>query len=462
MRFPLALIAIAVVVAVASFVADHPGRVEIAWRDWQIETSVGVLAAAAVALGLAVAALVAVLRAVLAWPRRWRAFQRERRRRAGYAALTGGLVALAAGDAEEAQRQARRAVPLLDDVPLSLVLSAEAARLGGDGAAARAAWTAMLDRPATAVIGLRGLFAEAVQQGDHAAALGYAERARRLRASARWAVEGALALQLRAGRWEEARDSLTDAARLGIVPPARARHHRAVILVELAAAAAAQGDWRHAASLAARAQGLAPDLAPATCRRVEALRVLGRIRAARKTLTRAWAIAPHPALAELDADMHRGDPPLARVGTAQALAAANPEAEESLLLVAAAALEARLWGEARRQLGLAVARAGAAGPSRRVCLLMAQLEDGERPGGAAGRDWLARAVAAPPGPRYLCRGCGAEAASWQALCPHCGEFDTLAWTEAPAPPRPAAPPVAVEAPLLPAPSGLAPAGQSDN
>src|SRR5581483_8746484 len=231
MRFPLALIAIAVVVAVASFVADHPGRVEIAWRDWQIETSVGVLAAAAVALGLAVAALVAVLRAVLAWPRRWRAFQRERRRRAGYAALTGGLVALAAGD----------------------------------GAAARAAWTAMLDRPATAVIGLRGLFAEAVQQGDHAAALGYAERARRLRASARWAVEGALALQLRAGRWEEARDSLTDAARLGIVPPERARHHRAVILVELAAAAAAQGDWRHAASLAARAQGLAPDLAPATC-----------------------------------------------------------------------------------------------------------------------------------------------------------------------------------------------------
>src|SRR5581483_10345239 len=220
--------------------------------------------------GLAVAALVAVLRAVLAWPRRWRAFRRERRRRAGYAALTGGLVALAAGDAEEAQRQARRAVPLLDDVPLSLVLSAEAARLGGDGAAARAAWTAMLDRPATAVIGLRGLFAEAVQQGDHAAA--------------RWAVEGALALQLRAGRWEEARDSLTDAARLGIVPPARARHHRAVILVELAAAAAAQGDWRHAASLAARAQGLAPDLAPATCRRVEALRVLGRIRAARKTL----------------------------------------------------------------------------------------------------------------------------------------------------------------------------------
>src|SRR6185437_7747747 len=108
----------------------------------------------------------------------------------------------------------------------------------------------------------------------------------------------------------------------------------------------------------------------------------------------------------LDAERHRDEPPLARVGSAQTLAAVNPEAEASHLLVAETALAARLWGEARRHLSAAVGEAGATGPSRQVCLSMARLEDAENPGSGAGRDWLARAVEAPPDPRYRCARCG--------------------------------------------------------
>ena len=66
--------------------------------------------------------------------------------------------------------------------------------------------------------------------------------------------------------------------------------------------------------------------------------------------------------------------PLGRAAALQRLAARNPEAGESHLAIAEAALAAQLWGEARRHLTLAEGVAPPAGPSRRLCLLMARLE----------------------------------------------------------------------------------------
>src|SRR5437764_12128568 len=71
--------------------------------------------------------------------------------------------------------------------------------------------------------------------------------------------------------------------------------------------------------------------------------------------------------------------------------------------------------------------AAPAGPSRRVCLMMARLEQGESGNAQAARDWLDRAIGAPPDPCYICGVCGGESAEWQPLCPVCGAFDTLTW-----------------------------------
>jgi HemY protein len=314
----------------------------------------------------------------------------------------------------------------------------------------------MLERPETALLGLRGLYGEAMRAGDEAAALDLAGRARRLRPQLPWAVEGVLDLQIRSGRWTEARDTLADAAHRQIVPPERARRHRSTILVELSRAAERNGERRHAASFAAQAVTLTPDRAAPACREAEALIALGRIRAAGKAIERAWRTAPHPELARLYDGLHPSAAPLARLTAAQRLAGENPDCEDSRVLVAEAALEARLWGEARRHLSLAVAAAPPPGPSRRLCRLMARLEESEHNAAGGARQWLDRAVSAPPDPRYVCTSCGAEGSAWHALCPNCGGFDTLAWHTGGTPVRPAIMPAAAPQTLLPAPSGLAP------
>src|SRR5438094_5598402 len=167
--------------AAAVFLADRPGRVDIVWQGWQIETSVGVLVAAAVLAALAVWLLVSGLWLVFSVPRRLVRSRRERRRRAGYRALAQGMVAVAAGDAQEAQRYARKADVLLAEPPLTLLLSAQAAQLKGDEDAARKYFAAMLNRPETEFLGLRGLLTQALRRGEENSALRLAERAHTMR-----------------------------------------------------------------------------------------------------------------------------------------------------------------------------------------------------------------------------------------------------------------------------------------
>jgi HemY protein len=453
MRWLVALLLVTAAVAGTAFVADHPGRVEIVWQGWQVNTSVAVLVGA-VALVVLIGSLLVLLGAALRrMPRNLRRRRGERRRRTGEAALTRGVVALAAGQPAEAQLAARRATALLGDAPMALLVAAEAAAQQGDIAAARASYTALLDRPESEFLGLRGLIGQALRAGDDAAALHLAKRARRLRPDARWLVDAQLLLAARAGDWAAARATLADSVRRRALPAERARHHRGIVLYELSRDAERRGDLGRALRLAANAQAQAPDIAAASAHHARLLIALGKKRAAARTIEGAWRTGPHPDLVRLYLEIDPDATLLARAAAVQRLAAQNPEASESHLAIAEAALMAQLWGEARRHLALAIAAAPPPGPPPRLCRLMARLEESEAGNMTAARDWLDRAIGAPPDPCYVCSRCSGETPEWQALCRECGEFDTLVWRSPPSGDRAVfAPMASAGAPLmLPAP-----------
>ena len=413
-------------VAATVFFADHPGHVEIVWQGRQLDTSVGVLVAALFVFALLVAALTALLGAVRRLPRTWRRHRAERRRVAADRALTRGLVALAAGQAGEARVQARRVETLIGEVPVGLLLAAEAAQRQGDPAAAQRAYSALLDRSETEFLGIRGLLGQAVRAGDNDVARRLAERARVLRPDARWVVESLLILQARAGDWEAARQTLAGSVRRGALPNEIERHHRGVVLYELSRVAERQGDTRQAAALAGKALSLVPDLPGPAAARARLQLQLGHRRRAIRTIERAWRTAPHPELARLYLQTSSEAAPLARAAALLRLSEQNPSATESHVAIGEAALAAQLWGEARRHLAIAAGQASPA-PSRQLCLLMARLEESPDGDYAAARDWLDRAMSASSDSCYVCGACALESLVWHALCPHCGELDTLRW-----------------------------------
>jgi HemY protein len=309
----------------------------------------------------------------------------------------------------------------------------------------------MLERPEMEFLGLRGLLNQALRAGDRGTALRLTERAATLRPDTTWAVESLFELEAREGRWDAALETLAQAVKRRIIPRERARHHRGVIRYELSLAALAGGERARGRNLAAQAQALTPDLAAPAAHHARVLLQDHRTGPAAKAIERAWRTIPHPDLAQVYGAIHEGAPPLDRLKRFERLAAQNPDARETHLAVAEAALEAQLWGEARRHLDRALSapappliarlpkpasfsvtptpdeNPSLAGPTPRLCLMMARLEEAEHGIGPGSREWLDRAVTAMPDPRYVCASCGGESLEWRSLCPHCGSFDALAW-----------------------------------
>jgi HemY protein len=431
-RLLLALLVIAGLVAVAVMFADEPGRLSLEWGGWQVETSVALLVLAVVMAIALILLLLRLLGAIFRGPGAFLRSRRERRRREGYKALTQGMVAVAAGEADEARRLARKADVLLAEPPLTLLLQAQSAQLDGDERAAHNYFLAMLERPETEFLGVRGLLTQALKTGNEAEALELAERARSLRPKTGWALTALGELQARAGQWKEAEATLAQALKRKALTPAEARRAQAALLLERSRAAAAAGDARGALDLADRAQDADPSLAPAAAWRAGLLSEAGRARQAQRVIEAAWRVAPEPALAEIYATLVPDETPLQRMQRVQHLAAGNPDHIESHLVLAEAALRARLWGEARRHLaraGLqAEADAAAPLPPPRARRLMAEVEEAENHDSARARFWLSRAAAAAAlEPTYVCGKCGAEAAHWVSVCPGCRGFASFEW-----------------------------------
>jgi HemY protein len=448
---------LAVLVAVAVWLADRPGNVSLEWLGYRVDTTVGVLLAAIFVVVVLAALLYRLWRFIMRSPRQIARSRVERRRRDGYRALTQGMVAVAAGDATEAKRQSQKAAALLNEPPLTMLLAAQAAQLDGDEAAARRYFEAMLERKETAFLGVRGLLMQALRANDRPAALALAERALKERPNTPWAAESLLDLQLRDGRWSGAAATLRQATRLKVVDDAKGRRIRALMLAEEAreevAAAGPEAAPPRAIAALEEAARLAPDLVPARALWAELLARAGRRRQAAKLIEKAWEEAPHPLLAAAYARLEPAESAMDRARRFETLAARKPDHPASHRTAGEAALAAGLLGEARRHFEAALERDGAELPTAGFAREMARLEETEGGDPAAVRRWLLRAAEAPADPSWICESCGRSTADWRARCPHCGAFDTLRWRAAPRPEAALLPPgdsVGALVPLVPA------------
>lgn len=411
-----------------AWLADHPGLVSLDWGGWRVETSAGVLALAVAAFAVAAALLYRLWLFITRAPGRIGGALKERRSQKGYKALTKGMVAVAAGDAEEARRQVGKADGLLGEPPLTLLLKAQAAQLGGDETAAETFFKAMLDEPEMEFLGLRGLLNQALKRGDDQAALELARRAHALRPKSEWLGDALFKLEARTGHWLEAGEALKRLGKVKRVSEGEARHSAALVLLGQSAAAERNGDKEQAMKLAAKAVGEDGGLTPAALQLAKLRLAAGEKRKARAGIEEAWAIAPHPGLAELYYEAADAADALKKVAAANTLLALRTGHPDGHLAVAQAALDAKLWGEARAHLEAALA-AGRA--TRAVYTLLARLEDNDRGDKDKVRHWLAQAAGAAADPAWVCGHCGQVEAHWRPHCPKCHEMDTLKWETPP-------------------------------
>lgn len=419
-RLVVIFLAVALVAAGIAWLADRPGELVLTWQGYRVETSI--VAAGLLLLLTIVLAMAAWtgLRLLLGIPGALSGFVRNRRRAKGHQALSRGMIAVGTGNARLASKYADQAQAIIGEEPLTLLLRAQTAQLKGDRATARKSFQAMLASPETEILGLRGLFIEAQRNADAAAMRGFAERALRLDPATPWAAKALFEMQCAGRDWAGALATLNANQANGVIEKAAARRLRAVLLT--AQAMAVEGtDPERALALATEAHGLAPDLVPAAALAGRLLTDAGNIHRAVKVLEKTWKLFSHPDIAEAYINVRPGDSTRDRLKRMRTLAAKAKDAREGAIALAGAAIDAHEWGEARGALKPYLG----AGLTQRVCMLMAEIEEGEHGDAGRGRAWVSRAVRAPRDPAWTADGVVSE--EWAPVSPVSGRLDAFEW-----------------------------------
>lgn len=413
------------------WVADNPGAVSLNWGGWKIDTSASVLVFVAVVFAAAVALVYRVWLFITRAPAIVGGAMKQRRSAKGYRALTQGMVAVAAGDGVEAAKQVKRADGLLGDAALTLLLKAQAAQLNGDEKAAEEFFKAMLKNEETEFLGLRGLLGQAMKTGDNEAALELAHRAREIKPKSEWLADILFELESSTGHWELASLSLKQLEKIsnksGTGSGAEQNHRRGVVYFGRSMEAEKNGDTGARKKWAEKAFAADPSLVPAAIRLANIYAAENRPRKTMRLVENVWAQNPNPQLLEPYYLASGAVDGIKKVKAAEKLAQTNPEHLESFIALAQAALEAKLWGQARANLDRAMASGMA---TKRVFIMQAAIDEQENSINAdsqSAKRWLHLAASSPPDPAWVCNDCGHMGGEWQPYCPSCAGFDSARW-----------------------------------
>ena len=404
-----------------AWVADQPGGIVLTWQGTRYETSLVTGFVALLVLVLVISLVWSILRFVFRIPAIVTLGNRMRRRDKALRALTKGMIAAGAGDVRTAKRASMEAARHLPDDPMTLLLKAQTAQLSGDRTETDRAFARMAERDDMRLLGLRGLHAEALRRGDPEAAHHFATQAHEL-APVEWAGKAVLEHHATHENWDKALAAIDTNQARKLIDRHVANRQRAVIKT---AQAIELGDNNQAKvlELSREAVKLAPDLVPAVVLAGRALSRKGDVRAAGKVLEAGWKVSPHPDIAAAYMDVRHGDSARDRLARAETLARMDERSPESALTLARAALDAREFPKARA--AMARLLEPGARPTRRTCLLMADIEETENGSTGALREWLGRAARAPRDVAWIADGIASD--TWGPVSPLTGKLDGFEW-----------------------------------
>src|SRR5580693_1558091 len=445
-RIIVFLVAVGLLALGVAWLADRPGDVIVTWpwleQVWpghgRNEISLLTLGGAILMTMAGLAILWSIIRAIMRSPTAFANMRRQRRGVRAYEAISGGLIAVGSGDIEAAQRHASAIKRLAPNEPLALLLSAQSAQLSGDREGAERIFRDMAGRHDTKPLGLHGLYIEAHRRNDLTSARAYAEEAAKTAPSLGWASRAVLEARCKEGDWAGALTLLE--ANAGALGKTLYRRLRAVLLTAHAYAIE-DSDRDKAKAYALEAVKLAPTLIPAAALAGRMLGESGEVRKATRTIDTAWRANPHPDLARAFSELRSGESARDRLKRIEGAAKNVPDNVESALAIARAAIDAREFAKARTTLEPYLAA-----PTKRVALLMAELERAEGDEGRA-REWLARAVNAAPDPAWTADGHISD--RWEPASPITGRLDVFEWRVPTTGVLSAAPVIELEPPAAP-------------
>ena len=407
------------ITAAIAWLTSLPGTMTIELLGYRLQPRLGV--AAFLLLGVIAAMIIAwsIVRRIVTAPRFLAKRAEARRKEQGVEALGDGYIALEAGDYGRARMLAREARTNLPRNEAAQLLEARADLALGDMSAAREHYRALISNRKTALAALSGLYEQARQQSRPEVALTFAKKAVLIAPDAGWAnaavfddlgtarAMGRRAGDGRGGAGGDARGKAQEAPAAGGArngAGARGRGDRS---------AGGARSCADGAEARARVRARGADRGPHPFR---------PRRGAAGDEPSAPGVAGDAASRSRDALCERdpGVSAVERLRRLRELIEIPAPDRASAVVLARAAVDAYEWATARNALA-----AYHANPSQAVCLLLAEIEEGQNGDQGKAREWLARAVRAPRDAAWTAEGIVFD--EWEAVSPVNGKLDALQW-----------------------------------
>lgn len=421
------LLQLAVFTGGCAWLLMQPGEAQLQWMGYDVEVRTGVLLIGVLIFSLVFSWVYRVWLAIKRAPRALSMKLDARAQDQALQAVSYGLSAIAAGDAHTAEKQTARARKLIKhDHGLVPLLAGMTARLKGDAIAAELAFRELLNTKETAFIGVRGLLQLAIDRHQPDQALVLARQAYRMHPKQGWILKTLYALEVRQRNWVEAQNVLNKGVKTKSIDPARARNDRAAMFLARAVEAQGRGAADQAYLLTREAYDAAPNFLPTALAYVPFLIRRNERRGALRIIEKTWAVQPHPDLKDLWLKLapEESNTPGKTYQWLEKLAAANPDHEDSHLMLAESALSQSLTGEARTHLNAAQNIR----KSQKSCRLMAQLEEklGNHQAAELCHDM---SMTAHPDRVWICHETGRIYAHWMPFAPPHNAFNTIVWDD---------------------------------
>lgn len=409
-----------IIAAAAAWAISLPGVATVDVAGYRLQPGLGVVLVALAVIILVAIAVWALVRRILEVPRTLARLNEKKAQQMGVDALSSSVIALQAGDPARARSLAREAQMRLPNNAAARLLEARADLALGELGPAREHYRALISNPETALAALSGLFEQAQAQGRPEAALTFARKASNLAPGLGWANDAVFEDMTRRQAWDDALEVV--AARPVAAKAERTAKKRQQAVLHTAIAAEAEANTpAKALEHAMAALKLVPDFVPAALISARIHINRGEVRKAQSLLRRVWRDTGHPHVATLFANAQSGASAVERLKRMRDLIPGTPDTAEAALVLAQAAADAYEWSLARNTL----AGFASTGPSQGVCVLMAEIEEGQSGDQGKAREWLARAVRAPRDPSWTADGLSLD--EWEPVSPVTGKLDALVW-----------------------------------
>ncbi len=413
---------------VASFLRGQDGNTVIEWMGWRIEARTSLLVAVAVGLIILIVAFDRLVGAVIGLPERISGRIAARRRDQGHHALALGLIAAAAGDGREAKRQGKKATRLMGASTLTDLLSAQAAGLNGDHAAAAQFFEHLSAQRETAFFGNAGLMRLHAEEGRDDDAIDAGRAAFALNGRAPHLAKALFALEAQHEHWDEAIAALHAARTDEAMSSYDAQRMLAILYFKKAEAAA--DDSMQDMPIKALVAALDADagFTPAVMAAHEAYLNSGKTRKAVQVLERGMAAMPHPLIIKALYSIWSIDDAAGALAKIIRLIDKHSNDHDCLIAAAHIAMRIELWGEALRLINIIPEEER----SISAWQILTDLAD-HAPEGVAKTAWpdrnttLIQATTAKRAAGWRCGSCHTEHHDWQAKCTSCDSFATVDW-----------------------------------